>query len=404
MIDRAGFDKTRTGQIVGVNTLTNTYSVKVDNHVYANVRTVNDAAYNIHDLVKIVIPCNQATQMYITSSVLSDDSLGKKVGRAQALGEANSSDILSLYDLTDDLKEQIDGKIETWAQETNPATAWGTAELKQAHDDDLWLYTGLGDINLGYITIKPQRTYKYDASTEHWVAYSIGKNVFDLADGKSTVFYGKYATGTSSQYPSNPSGGDFFYNTTNSHLYRYVNSQWQIYESQVAVDDYLVDPETGSTYKYTGTNWEKVTDYQTPIAQIAQQIDELGNLWQLYIVTTYTSGNVIYTAVLMKNSVDVTNDTITISGQTEPKYANDMEWCAKNIDGIQFLGNGSTLTMAQTSMNYGKVLQLRWTMRDYENLFATGIISGASTTGQLLTTDGKLILARSEVDSLPEAS
>jgi hypothetical protein len=93
MVNKAGFDKTRSAQIVGVNSITNTYSVKVDGQTYNNVRTVNDATYSLHDIVKLVIPCNQATQMYIASSIISDSSLGKKIGQAQSLGEKNSEDI-----------------------------------------------------------------------------------------------------------------------------------------------------------------------------------------------------------------------------------------------------------------------------------------------------------------------
>ena len=37
-IEKAGFDKTRNGKIVGVNSITNTYSVKVDGIVYNNVK------------------------------------------------------------------------------------------------------------------------------------------------------------------------------------------------------------------------------------------------------------------------------------------------------------------------------------------------------------------------------
>ncbi len=79
LVDDAGYDKTRGGLIVGVNQVTNTYSVKIDGITYPIVRTVDDATYNIGDIVKVVIPCNQATQMYISSSILSDNSLGNKI-------------------------------------------------------------------------------------------------------------------------------------------------------------------------------------------------------------------------------------------------------------------------------------------------------------------------------------
>ena len=106
MIGKAGFDKTRTGQIVGINEITNTYSVKIDNITYPNLKTVNGLTYNLKDMVKVVIPCNQATQMYIESSVLSDDAIGIKVAsasalaqEAQATGEQNKIEIQNVSEV-----------------------------------------------------------------------------------------------------------------------------------------------------------------------------------------------------------------------------------------------------------------------------------------------------------------
>ena len=87
LVDNAGYDKTRGGLIVGVNSVTNTYSVKVDGVTYPIVRAVDGATYNVGDVVKVVIPCNQATQMYIASSVLSDNSLGNKIANAVGLAQ-----------------------------------------------------------------------------------------------------------------------------------------------------------------------------------------------------------------------------------------------------------------------------------------------------------------------------
>ena len=87
LVDKAGYDKTRGGVIVGVNSVTNTYSVKVDGVTYPIVRAVDDATYNIGDVVKVVIPCNQASQMYISSSILSDNSLGNKIANAVGLAQ-----------------------------------------------------------------------------------------------------------------------------------------------------------------------------------------------------------------------------------------------------------------------------------------------------------------------------
>ena len=103
LIRKAGFDKTRSGKVVGVNSLTNTYSVKIDGHVYSNVRVANDATYNVGDTVKVNIPCNQMSQAYITASIFSDSSIGKKIGHAESLINAIDGSL-------EDVKE-IDGHI-----------------------------------------------------------------------------------------------------------------------------------------------------------------------------------------------------------------------------------------------------------------------------------------------------
>lgn len=83
MIDDAGFDKTRTAQIASVNSITNTYSVVMDGQTYNDVKTVNNNTYAVNDVVRVVIPCNQPTQMYIESSVFSDTSIGNQISQLQ---------------------------------------------------------------------------------------------------------------------------------------------------------------------------------------------------------------------------------------------------------------------------------------------------------------------------------
>ncbi|MBQ3502626.1 MAG: hypothetical protein IJA72_03075, partial [Clostridia bacterium] len=99
LIRKAGFDKTRSGKVVGVNSLTNTYSVKVDGHVYNNVRVVNDSTYNIGDTVRVNMPVNQPSQLYISASIYSDASIGKKIGHAESLIEAADSEITDIREI-----------------------------------------------------------------------------------------------------------------------------------------------------------------------------------------------------------------------------------------------------------------------------------------------------------------
>lgn len=81
------------------------------------------------------------------------------------------------------LTTQIDGKIESWFQTSDPSTAWTTAALKTAHTGDMWYssstkllkrYTGSG-----WTTIEDQKAID---------AYTAASNAQDTADGKRRVF------------------------------------------------------------------------------------------------------------------------------------------------------------------------------------------------------------------------
>lgn len=157
--------------------------------------------------------------------------------------EDTEAAIANLTELTNSLQNQIDSKIETWTQVADPATSWNTDVLKESHVGDLWYY-------IGNTTTNPSRknnsTYKYTLSngTYSWVKYVSGTDmtgIFDKIDGKSTIFYGT----TSGTYTG------------------------------VQVGDYLVDSTDGSTYRYFGSSWVKVTDYKTGIDEAKQDVVDL---------------------------------------------------------------------------------------------------------------------------------
>lgn len=340
LVDNAGYDKTRSGQIVGVNTITNTYSVKVDGHTYPNVKCTHGFSYSVGDIVKVIIPCNQPTQMYIESSILADESAGDKIANAQSLADDAWGLASDNAELIEQLEEQIDDRIETWAQMTNPATSWTTTELREQHNGDLWYYIGTSNIVIGSVVIEPSKTYQYNGANDTWSLYqSSAESLFDFADGKTTIWYGTPSSVTSA------SNGD-----------------------------YLVDSATGNTYKWDSTvsDWILQTDYATPLSSLNQQIstvvDELGNVYQLYINTSYTPTSVVYTAVLLQNGIDITNDTTDESGSTLPLYSNDMVWCAKTTSGLEYLGIGASVTVPQDSLYYGQVVTVAWTRRKYAYL------------------------------------
>lgn len=172
LVDNAGYDKTRGGLIVGANTITNTYSVKVDGITYPIVRAVDDATYNIGDVVKVIIPCNQATQMYISSSVLSDNSLGNKVANATTLAEDAKQIGLDNQVKIKDVSDVANSKNKTFRQDTEPTEGMSSG--------DVWIDTS--DNNTLYV---------YDGT--QWV-FSGGGNGQDGLNNATILLYQRGAT------------------------------------------------------------------------------------------------------------------------------------------------------------------------------------------------------------------
>lgn len=97
-----------------------------------------------------------------------------------------------------DLVTQVDGKIESWFTNSDPATAWTTTALKTAHVGDLWYNT----------SSKVLKRYNKSGNTYSWgtiedaaaiAAAEAASQAQDTADGKRTVFtstpYTPYSVG-----------------------------------------------------------------------------------------------------------------------------------------------------------------------------------------------------------------
>lgn len=82
----------------------------------------------------------------------------------------------------EEIKGQIDGKIETWYQTTNPATDWKTAAQKSEHVGDLWFNTSDNSVKRW--------------SGTAWVEMDVDppSSVFDQIDGKAQIFVNEPTT------------------------------------------------------------------------------------------------------------------------------------------------------------------------------------------------------------------
>ena len=83
-----------------------------------------------------------------------------------------------------DLTNQIDGKIETWFQTTDPATSWTTTALKKAHVGDMWFRT---DKNTLW-RYSGSYTWQQIQDQKAIDAYNAASKAQETADGKRRVF------------------------------------------------------------------------------------------------------------------------------------------------------------------------------------------------------------------------
>lgn len=175
----------------------------------------------------------------------------------KATNYVDMGDVQTAVDaLQSTLEEQIDAKIETYAQNENPSTAWTSAAVRNKHTGDLWYYTGTEDLTVGSVTIEPSKTYQYNGSTNTWSLYkSPTSSLFDFADSKSTVYYGS----TSGSY-DNLEADDLLVDSTTGIIYRWSGSAWveqiastttnllpAVYYSEYAHD--------GADYTLNGITW-----------------------------------------------------------------------------------------------------------------------------------------------------
>lgn len=83
-----------------------------------------------------------------------------------------------------DLTNQIDGKIESWFQTSDPASAWTTTALKKKHVGDMW-YSSTTKLLKRYSSSYAWTTIEDQKAID---AYEAASKAQDTADGKRRVF------------------------------------------------------------------------------------------------------------------------------------------------------------------------------------------------------------------------
>ncbi len=171
-----------------------------------------------------------------------------------------------------DLETQVDAKIETWYQNTDPSTAWTTTALKNAHKGDIWHNSSTN------------KSYRW-SGTEWQEIDGVPQSLIDTVDGKRTIFYGT----TSGTY------------------------------ANVKTDDYLVDSSSGTTYRWSGSAWVKLLNAPAVnlLPPVYRREYQQGS-------NTYTSNGITWTvnddgSVTAKGTATATS-YFTLTAQTDTDY------------------------------------------------------------------------------------
>lgn len=153
-----------------------------------------------------------------------------------------------------DVKTQINGKAETWRQESDPASNWLTEVEKAEHKGDLWNNT------------KTQKSYIYNGAGWEEMTSTPPQAVFDMIDGKAQIFVNT---------PTVPYAvGDLWFNDATADILtciasresgKYTPADWQ--KRNKYTDD--------STFK----NWME-KDYANTMSDVKTQIDGKAETWR----------------------------------------------------------------------------------------------------------------------------
>lgn len=197
------FYNTKTGKVFRWVKNGNTYSWQElqDSEVAQALALANDALKLAGTKRRIFV--STPTTPYDVGDLWVQGSTGDimRCRTARASGSYNASDWVKACKYTDDsgltnfinnnfnpkvndLTNQIDGKIESWFQTSDPSSAWTTTALKKKHVGDMW-YSSTTKLLKRYSSSYAWTTIEDQKAID---AYEAASKAQDTADGKRRVF------------------------------------------------------------------------------------------------------------------------------------------------------------------------------------------------------------------------
>lgn len=238
----------------------------------------------------------------------------------------------AINNLSNSLTAQIDGKIQTFVSNVDPSESWydqtNNIDTRKQHNGDLWYYTGITPFNTNGSWVQPSRTYQYNVITNQsgnitstsWTSVDSDQfsSLFDLADGKSTVYQG---TNHNAMLEA-PSHGDIYVQINE------VSGQGGTTKTEKKIFVYKVKTPSNK-------GWVQVDNYKNDIEDLQSAIANLGGVIQTFVVNTNPAANWSTTSEkdqhigdlwYYNGSSTITIDNVQIYPSKVYKYTNLYKW------------------------------------------------------------------------------
>ena len=209
-----------------------------------------------------------------------------------------------------EIQTQIDGKAETWYQNTDPSTVWTTTALKNQHEGDIWHNSSTSTIN----GVKAGQDAIWNGTA--WVVdETVPQSVYDTIDGKAAIYVTWGAWGDDLQVkdlfiPSaNTTQGGVTYKANK--VYRCTNKSTPTFQEIAYTDDAALNAFlNGYTGTLTGIRSDITTaqttanNANTAAAAAQATADALDYLKQAYSAdnTLIDHGLILSTIVALRDS------------------------------------------------------------------------------------------------------
>lgn len=212
------------------------------------------------------------------------------------------------------IESQIDGKADTWYSSADPSISW-TDDDKKNHIGDLW-YKTVADGNGKY------HTYIYNSSYKWEEVNGVPKEVFDMADGKSSIYISKPTNGYDE--------GDFWILSEND---------IKEFDGTYLKNTMLATTESRGENEFEKTDWIPVT---TKSAQDA--LSKFSDIGSDNLITPTEKQQI---KLMFKN---ITADKISIDKQCE-KYSIDADKDSKDNKEIVYYSYLETYNSLNNMVN-----------------------------------------------------